>query len=1442
MLFAGDGSFWPLVPIPDLSLYFEESILQILPSASFIFFASALVLKYRQKPVQICRSRLLWVKLCVSLLIILLESTGLALRCSSHDRTEATYAAVSLELVAAVAIAAVVYVEHQHAIRTSAILGFYLAIGILIDGTKAHSYFLRDMAASGAFAVATAVSRLLLLVLEEIPKDRLLIDPEVRSNAGSEDTSGFLTRTFFLFLRPMMNTAYRGVLTMDDLGKLGPQFHSERLFHELSRHWPLSKQSKEHSLFISCCMAWKWALLLIVLPRLCVTGFIFSQPFVMYSVIGSVDDLSASDGKSGGLVLATIFSFGGAAVCRAVTTHLKNRLVVRMRGALLSHMSAKSYRLKLSEARKQSAITLMSADFESIITGLPDLVEIPFSILESALGMYFLAFFIKAICLVILIPLITTTILGVMFGKNLGPALKYWNLSIEARVAKTSRALSQLPAIKSLGLGPKMAEYIQHLRISETAASKKYRVIQTLSLGSAIMVDMITPVVVVTAALFTDTFGKEMSAQMVYPILGIVSLVQDPLARFVKMYPSAMAMLGCFERIRGFLCQDEHIDPRVPCHISSAESPAFSDSQKVTRQAINRSSILLRFENTSIAPRGVEEPLLSGVDFSIFEGSVVVMLGPTSSGKTTLAHSLLGETEILNGKLYRDETVKSIAICGQKNWLSNDTVRGCIVGACEFEPTWYHLVLEYCKLLHDLERLPNGDLYVIGSDGTGLSGGQRQRIGIARAVYAVNAGIRFIVLDDVFSALDKRTALDIFDGLCGERGLLRQRNCTVVLSSYLPECLDIADSLLLLDGNGHVSYETCGANSNVRMEVKQLLHDGFLGHAGGCSNDESQKAEGRSTEIPASHTAGVQRARDPRQRGDMKLYLLWVDAIGRLMLSLWMLLLMVMSIAEAFPTIYMRLWIAFFPANRRYLIGYALISASAGFFAALCLLSLFLTLAPRAANRLHEQLTGAVTQATLGFLAVTDTGSLLNRYSQDMELISKRLPGAVFSTFYCLFTTLVQMGAILSGATYMTAILPVVVFAIYLIQRYYLRTSRQLRLLDIESQAPLVSALKESATGLVYIRSFGCQQHCFSQFLYLLDQSQRPFYFLLCVQALLGLVLDLLASSVGVLLAILSLYIRNSSSQNAAGLAFLNLISLGTSFNRTVLRWTVMETSIGSLSRLRDFLHDTPTEVKKETIDLPEQWPQTGKVEFRNVVARYRSDKLDQQPPVLQNLSLQIPPGKKVGIMGRTGSGKSSLLYSLLGFLEYEGTIEVDGVDISTVQPDQLRSRIITISQEVVELDGTIRDNLLPFEKSWPDEMRSVRDEKERVELERKDQIARETLVRLGIWEQLLPKGGLEASLENAGYSQGEKQLFCIARAVVRRRLTDSRLVLVDEATASVDTWRDQIVREMMVSYFRGCTMIVVAHREETIADSNRIVHMASGHIEKVDDWDNYQE
>lgn len=510
------------------------------------------------------------------------------LRCWSPYRTDTTYPAASIDLLAALAIGAVVYTEHRHALRTSALLGLYLAVGILIDGTKSRSFFKRNLVSSGSTAAATAIARLLLLILEEIPKKNLLIDSGMRRVAAGEATSGFFTRTFFLFLHPMMRTGFRGILAMHDLDSLDIEFSSRDLLSKLSDCWPTTKRGAKHSLLIACCMAWKGAIFVILIPRLCVTGFIFAQPFVMRSTILAVKEPNNWNDERGGLLGAIVLSFGGAAVCRAVSTHLQNRLVTRARGGLLSQLFDKTHKLNLSDAKKQAAITLMSADFEGIASGLPQCVEIPFCVLESGLGMYFLSRFIQQSCLVLLLPLLVSTSAGILLGKYLKPAKKCWNEHIETRVAKTSRALSQLPAIKKLGLGPKIAEFIQRLRVVETAASRRYRQIQSLSLGSVVIVDMMTPVAVIAVGLFSLAFGEDMSAEVIYPTLGVVALVQGPLSELLKLYPSAISMLGCFERIQKFLCEEENSDRRLP--VLSGERtlsnwPALSQSGSSLRDS-----------------------------------------------------------------------------------------------------------------------------------------------------------------------------------------------------------------------------------------------------------------------------------------------------------------------------------------------------------------------------------------------------------------------------------------------------------------------------------------------------------------------------------------------------------------------------------------------------------------------------------------------------------------------------------------------------------------------------------------------------------------------------------------------------------------------------------------------------------------------------------------
>ncbi len=1366
-----------------------------------------------------------------------MEITSLALRCSSANITDTTYAAASIELAAALCIGIVVYVEHRRAIRASALLSSFLAIGLLIDITKSRSYVVRDLNLCAGVATATAIVRFALIGLEEVSKRHLLIDPELRKISNGEVTSGFFTRTLFLFLQPLLRTGFRGLVAMEDLGGLGVDFSSDYIFAKLSVNWQEKKAHAKHSLLFACCRTWRSPILAIVAPRLCVTGLKFAQPFLIYAILDAIEgDSEAKVQRRNGLIGATALTFIGSAICRAASAHMKNRLITRLRCGLLALLFDKSHRLKISEARRQAPITLMISDLDGIVTAVPACTEIPFIFLDAVLGMYFLFRFIGFSCMAILVPLSASTISGLLFGTYLTPAMKQWNENIETRLAKTSRTLAQLPAIRALGLGPKAAEFLQHLRVMEIDVSLRYRLLQSSFLGLAVTVDLMTAVVVIAVALFSSAFGDRISSQSLYPTLGIVVILAGPLGDLLKAYPLTMSMVGCFDRIDGFLKQEDHSDPRVVIHLAAREATKKKSATHCNESSEifqRRSCLLIRFENVTIAPSGSRSPLLKLVNFAIEQGSINVMFGPTSAGKSTLLHSILGEAEVLDGTLFVGDM--TFAFCGQLVFLRNVSVRDCIVGACEYEPIWFNLVVARCRLLQDLATLPNGEDYIVGSDGVKLSGGQRQRIAIARAVYSQ---AKVVLFDDIFSAIDGVTAIDILMGLCGPNGLLRNSGCTVVLSSHLLECLDVADHAILLPGNGEVIYKSCLTEKTLKSQALDLLDHNVIHQEKNSIDDEATGNTAQRVVAPADTRSTPcddrqQSDNDRRRKGDITLYVLWIDAIGRAALCLWTIGVVLLGIAEVFTNIYVGIWIAVAPANKIYIIGYAVVALSAGLLCSLATFSIYAKLSPRASIELHKRLTTTVTQSTLGFLSTTDYGSILTRYGHDMELLAKKIPLGAFAVLYCGTTSAVQIGVILSGASYMTAVLPFILISLFFIQRYYLRTSRQLRLLEIEAQAPLITELRESATGVVYIRASNGETHSFSRSLQLVDAALKPFYFLLCSQVFLSLILDFLISAVAIILAIVIFYAR-ATSQNATGLAFLTLINVGTSLNRLVCFWAMSEDSVGSLARLRDFFERTPLENRgSEAAVFPQKWPSKGEVQMRNISACHRLDK-DQTAPVLHEICLSIEPGHKVGVMGRTGSGKSSLLSTLLGFLEYDGSIVIDGVDIKTVDLDELRSRIITISQDIVELEGTIRDNLNPYDKSWGVKKCTL-DQRAKRDQEKQEHIMRDTLKRLQIWAQLETRGELEANLEDIGYSKGEMQLLSIARAVVRRRLTGSRLVLVDEATASVDSHRDEIVRGMIREYFKGCTVIMIAHRLDTIADADTFVHMAAGRISSVE-------
>lgn len=424
-----------------------------------------------------------------------------------------------------------------------------------------------------------------------------------------------------------------------------------------------------------------------------------------------------------------------------------------------------------------------------------------------------------------------------------------------------------------------------------------------------------------------------------------------------------------------------------------------------------------------------------------------------------------------------------------------------------------------------------------------------------------------------------------------------------------------------------------------------------------------------------------------------------------------------------------------------------------------------------------------------------------------MTVIDMELPW--YFVDVCLNAVAAIMGAILMclSAGYFAAVMPPVILIMWILQKYYLRTSRQMRLLDLEAKSPLYSHFIESLSGLATIRAFGWVDAFEEHNLELLESSQKPFYLRLCIQRWLALILDLLVALLAVILMVLVVKLRSSISAGYVGLALLNVLSFNETLAMIIRNWTNLETSTGAVSRVKTFNMQTSSEnLPGEVNEPPTDWPTHGAIEFQNVCASYTTG----GNTVVKNLTMNIQPGQKIGICGRSGSGKSSLITSLFRMLELSpgSRILIDGLDIATVPRQRVRAALNAIPQEPFFLRSTIRKNADP---------RSLHS----------DTAIISAIQKVELWDLVAAKGGLDAEMDADFFSHGQRQLFCLARAILRR----SKIVVLDEATSSVDPASDRLMQRVIRKEFADCTILAVAHRLETVLDFDRIAVMDGGEL-----------
>jgi ABC-type multidrug transport system fused ATPase/permease subunit len=441
------------------------------------------------------------------------------------------------------------------------------------------------------------------------------------------------------------------------------------------------------------------------------------------------------------------------------------------------------------------------------------------------------------------------------------------------------------------------------------------------------------------------------------------------------------------------------------------------------------------------------------------------------------------------------------------------------------------------------------------------------------------------------------------------------------------------------------------------------------------------------------------------------------------------------------------------------------------------------------------------------FFVKTNLGSIVNRFSNDMTLIESAGAGPILQASETLTMLLGSAALILAGSSYASATLPFLLTAVYLLQRFYLRTSRQLRYMDLETQAPLINAIQESMHGVATIRAFGWQSASHQKFLNLLDRSQRPYYLLLCIQRWLSLMLDILTAVIATIVVSLAIGMPSTTSAGSLGLALLNLLGFNSQLSAFVIAWTTIETSASAVSRCQTFEQTTPDErLPLEIAEPGLNWPGEGKITIQDLRATYTPD----GPEVLHGIDLSIAPGTKIGICGRSGSGKSSFLLSLFRMLENmpEGSIAIDDVDLATLPRSVLRERLTAIPQETLIIPGSMRENIDPLRMSNADEIYSA-------------------LEKVGLASLIADRGGIETDMIDIGLSQGELQLFAVARALLR----PSKVLVVDEMTSSMDHVSEKKVLDLVRTEFEGSTILAVAHRLATIVNFDMVVVLDAGRL-----------
>ncbi|ENN80486.1 hypothetical protein YQE_03090, partial [Dendroctonus ponderosae] len=1271
-----------------------------------------------------------------------------------------------------------------------------------------------------------------------------------KQNECPEDGAGFLSRMLFSWFDTLTWKGFKNPLEMKDLWDLNPADSAAEIVPIFEKHWQntLSKSKgvptqvraqlkgsgevdflpaskKEASVLPALLKSFGPMFLFGAMLKLMQDILMFVSPQLLGQVI------SPNGGYAWHGPFFAVLMFLTATIQTLFLAQYFNRMFIvgmRIRTALVSTIYRKSLNISNNARKERTAgeiVNLMSVDAQKFMDLTTYLNMIWSAPLQICLSMYFLwqelgpSVLAGLAVMIILIP-----INGFIADKSKNLQIKQMKNKDE-RVKLMNEVLSGMKVLKLYAWEPSFEAHVLKIRDKEVKVLKEAAY---LNAGTSFIWSC-APFLVVLATFVSFVFSDQkniLTPVITFKALSLFSLMSMPMGLLPVLLVFTVETYVSVKRINTFMNAEE-LDPNNVSHDETEADP-------------------LVIENGSFS--WGEDSILKGINIRIPHKTLTAIVGSVGAGKSSLISAFLGEMDKVSGRV---NTYGTVAYVSQQAWIQNATLKDNILFGKSYDKDLYDKVIEGCALKPDFDMLP----------GINLSGGQKQRVSLARAVYA-DAEIYY--LDDPLSAVDSHVGKHIFDQVLGPTGLLKNKTRVLVTHGiiYLPqtdkifvvtqgEISESGSYQELLAKKGafaefllqHIQEHDEDAEEldEIKKQIAQQVSDdlskqlvrkrskisesksdsgsnpalnGSLQRQKSQDSNKAKMKESEGVNGPVQGEKLIEVEKSETGSVSWQVYKHYIMSIGVVIVIITVFLNMLFQGFSIGSNVWLGIWAddtkmvdsnGTVDTARRDLYLGVYGALGVGQFIVMFFATLVLYIGTlNAAKKLHVLLLSNIIRAPCSiFFDVTPVGRILNRFSKDVDTLDTVLPLTLRAWITCLFSVLGTLAVTSYTTPPFTIIIAPIGILYYFIQRFYVATSRQLKRLESVSRSPIYSHFGETVSGVQAIRAYGQQARFTKESEYKVDQNQLCYYPSIISNRWLAVRLEMIGNLI-ILFAALFAVLAKNQMPGLVGLSITYCLQITQTLNWLVRMTSDVETNIVAVERIKEYAEvpqEAPWKLSHEI--MPSSWPETGK---------YRPG-LDL---VLHGVNFTVNGSEKVGIVGRTGAGKSSLTLSLFRIIEAaEGQIIIDGVNVALLGLHTLRSRLTIIPQDAVLFSGSLRMNLDPFDKHSDDEVWKSLE-----------------LAHLKTFVQGL-SSGLNHEISEGGdnLSVGQRQLVCLARALLRK----TKVLILDEATAAVDLETDDLIQRTIRTEFKDCTVLTIAHRLNTIMDSDRVIVLDKGKVVEFD-------